>query len=245
MVILIVLAFIVTCITVDALVQYRKKKLQSKALNEMEETKNVFNELSLSIPKGLYFDKTHTWAFMEKNGAVKIGLDDFILHTTGSLTRIKMKNRGEQILKGEAAFVIIKNGKQLTINSPISGTIISQNIDLLNDSSSVAFSPYSDGWIYTIEPSNWLREMQFMVMADKYKEWLKNEFSRLKDFLAITMLPKNQGFVPVVLQDGGELKENFLSDLGPEIWEDFQAKFINTSKYDFGKSDSTFTIVNI
>jgi hypothetical protein len=34
----------------------------------------------------------------------------------------------------------------------------------------------------------------------------------------------------IVLQDGGELKDNVLSDLGPEVWEDFQTRFIDTSK---------------
>ena len=33
-----------------------------------------------------------------------------------------------------------------------------------------------------IEPTNWLREIQFFLMAEKYKEWIKNEFSTIKRF---------------------------------------------------------------
>jgi hypothetical protein len=68
-----------------------------------------------------------------------------------------------------------------------------------------------------------------LFMADKYMEWVKNEFSRLKDFLAYNRYTSNNEFVPVMLQDGGELKDNLLSEFGPEVWEDFQIKFINTS----------------
>ena len=91
-------------------------------------------------------------------------------------------------------------------------------------------SPYNDGWIYTIEPSNWLRDMQFLLMANQYKEWIKNEFSRFKDFLAVIQRSNNTELVPLMLQDGGELKDNILEDFGPEIWEEFQIKFLNTSK---------------
>jgi hypothetical protein len=31
----------------------------------------------------------------------------------------------------------------------------------------------------------------------------------------------------VVLQDGGELSDNSLSEMPPEIWKDFQKEFLN------------------
>jgi glycine cleavage system H lipoate-binding protein len=189
----------------------------------------VFNEGSVSVPKGVYFDKSHTWAFMEKNGFVKIGIDDFLLHITGPVNRLKMKNPGEKIHKGEPLLSLIQNGKQLTINSPISGTVKLNNNQLAEDSSMVNSSPYNDGWVYTIEPSDWLRDAQFLLMADKYSEWLKNEFARVKDFFAINCNRGNLEVVPIMMQDGGELVENVLENLGPEIWEEFQIKFINNS----------------
>jgi glycine cleavage system H lipoate-binding protein len=229
MVILIFIAFIVICITVAALVRYSRNR-KSKAPAFSSVTSRVFNEASVSVPKGLFFDKTHTWAFMEKNGLVKIGIDDFLLHITGPLNRVKMKNPGEQIRKGEPALNIIQNGKQLTINAPISGLIKFQNNQLVEEASVINSSPVHNGWIYSIEPSNWERESQYLIMADKYKEWLKNEFLRLKDFLAFNRQTSNAEFVPVMLQDGGELKDNLLLDFGPEVWEEFQTKFINTLK---------------
>jgi hypothetical protein len=32
------------------------------------------------------------------------------------------------------------------------------------------------------------------------------------------------------MQDGGELTDNPLEGLGPEVWEEFQSNFINISK---------------
>jgi hypothetical protein len=36
-------------------------------------------------------------------------------------------------------------------------------------------------------------------------------------------------YAQVVLQDGGALKDHALADFGPEVWEDFQVKFIDSA----------------
>jgi glycine cleavage system H lipoate-binding protein/ABC-type phosphate transport system substrate-binding protein len=189
----------------------------------------VFDEKSIVVPKGLYFDKSHTWAFMEIDGNVRIGIDDFLQHITGPVTRIKMKDPGEKIKKGEKIFSLIQTGKQISIHSPVSGTIKAQNEMLATNASPINASPYSDGWVYIIEPTNWIRETQFMIMAERYSEWLKYEFSRLKDFFAASLKANTLEYAHVVLQDGGDIIDNILSDFGPDVWEDFQTKFIDSS----------------
>ena len=190
----------------------------------------ALNENSIAAPRGLYYDKTHTWAFMEQDGMVKIGIDDFLKHVTGQLTQIKMKSSGEKVRKGEKILTVVRDGKQLNLYSPVSGFIRKQNESLLTTPSKINTAPYTEGWVYQIEPANWLREVSFMFMFDKYREWLEDEFNRLRDFLAVSANSNKVVYHHIVLQDGGELKDNVLSDLGPEVWEDFQTRFIDTSK---------------
>ena len=190
----------------------------------------ALNENSILAPKGLYYDKTHTWTFMEQEGLVKIGVDDFIKHVTGSITQLKMKSPGEKVRKGEKILTIIRNGKQLNLYSPVSGIIRKQNTFLSDNPAKINYLSLTDGWIYKVEPMNWKRESGFMFMFDKYREWLEDEFTRLKDFLAISANSNSVVYEHIVLQDGGELKDNVLADLGPEVWEDFQTKFIDTSR---------------
>ncbi|MCB8994253.1 MAG: hypothetical protein H6538_01455 [Bacteroidales bacterium] len=191
---------------------------------------NEFNETTVSAPKGLFFDKSHTWAFMEKEGFVKIGIDDFLQHVTGPITQVKMKSPGDKVIKGEQVLSIVQNGKQIKISTPVSGTIIEKNSVLEDEASILNDSPYNDGWIYLIEPTNWMREIQFLFMVDKYKVWLKSEFTRLKDFLTIYFKPGKPEFATVIMQDGGDLKDNVLCNLGPEIWEEFQTGFLEANK---------------
>jgi glycine cleavage system H lipoate-binding protein len=191
---------------------------------------SALNENIIVAPKGLYFDKTHTWAFMEKDGIVRVGIDDFLQHITGPLTKIKMKEPGEKVRKGEKILTIIRDGKQLNIYAPVSGIIREQNQQLLRDSSIMNSSPFSEGWVYMIEPKNWVREIEFLFMGEKYKEWLRDEFTRLKDFFTAAVMSNNAVYEHIILQDGGEISDNVLADLSPEVWEDFQTSFIDTSR---------------
>lgn len=213
----------------DSAIRYfkRDKTIQTTSSSILNP---VLNTNGLSVPGGILFDKTHTWAFMEQNGYVKVGIDDFLQHITGTISRIKMKKEGDKVKKGDQILSIIQNGKQLNLYAPVSGIIRETNTILDTNGSIVNTSPYNEGWVYRMEPSNWNRENQLLFMAEKQKEYIKNEFIRMKDFLAMALGTDKEMYAQVILQDGGELVDNTLSNLGPEVWEDFQSKFIDPSR---------------
>ncbi|MBS0011035.1 MAG: hypothetical protein KFF49_06480, partial [Bacteroidales bacterium] len=189
----------------------------------------VFDGDSVNAPGGLFFDRTHTWSFMEKDGRVKIGIDDFLQHTTGRITNIKTKDAGSRIRKGEKLLSLVQDGKQLDIYSPVSGRITESNRELKGKSSVINSSPYSDGWIYYIEPDNWIKETRQFLLGQDYRKWLESEFTRLKDFIASTVKTSDLAYSQVILQDGGEVREGLLENFGPDVWEEFQRGFIDTT----------------
>ncbi|PIQ33584.1 MAG: hypothetical protein COW63_05290 [Bacteroidetes bacterium CG18_big_fil_WC_8_21_14_2_50_41_14] len=189
----------------------------------------VFGEHSVKAPGGLFFDKSHTWAFMEKDGHVRIGIDDFLQHVIGIITRVKMKKPGDRIKRGETFLSVIQQGKQLDIYSPVSGTIFENNTKLQANPSMINSSPYSDGWVYTIASDNWLKEIKGLFIGNIYQVWIQYEFTRLKDFLSFNERSKSIKDLQLVMQDGGELKDHLLEGLDPEVWEEFQNEFINSS----------------
>jgi glycine cleavage system H lipoate-binding protein len=207
-----------------------RRRKQVKVDSEDITIAPALNVNSIKAPAGLLYDKTHTWVFMEKDGMVRIGINDFLQHITGSLSQIKMKSPGEQVRKGEKLVSIVREGKQLNLYSPVTGVIRKQNQSVLNNPAQVNNEPYDNGWLYQVEPLNWAREIRFMIMADKFKDWLDDEFTRLKDFMAASASSSTVVYNHIVLQDGGELTDNVLADMGPEVWEDFQTQFIDVSK---------------
>jgi glycine cleavage system H lipoate-binding protein/ABC-type phosphate transport system substrate-binding protein len=203
----------------------RSKK--GNVLIEPYETDENFDERTVTAPAGLYYDKSHTWAFMEKDGTVKVGIDDFMQHITGPITRVEMKKPGEKITKGELFLSLVQKGKQLKLYAPVTGTILECNDSLESNGFMLNTAPYSEGWVYRLEPTNWMKEIPLLSMAGKYTKWLSGEFNRLKEFLAFSSNTHKLEYFQVVLQDGGALRNNLLEDFGPEVWEDFQSKFID------------------
>jgi len=195
-----------------------------------KQLKNVFGALSsnmLRVPKGLFYSNNHTWSYLEKSGNARIGLDDFLLHVTGEVKFNCLKNPGDKVIKGELLAEIEQNGKQLKINSPLTGLIISGNTFLTETPGMVNEDPYGEGWLYKMKPSEWISETSSYYLADEAIAWSKKEFERFKDFMAETVKKYTPETSMLILQDGGELCDRPLSELPDEVWKDFQKSFLN------------------
>jgi len=225
---IVILSFLFVALLVSALLFFAKKGGVQPSPEKI--ARGQLNPESIGIPQGLLFSKSHTWSFMDRDGKVKIGIDDFMQHIVGPVTRVEMKKAGEKIRKGDILVKLVQNGKQLHLYSPVSGTIAEFNPLLKSDPSQLNASPYTSGWLYRVEPANWMKELQFMEMADSYRKWISDEFSRLRDFLATSIKVSRPELQYVVLQDGGHLKDHVLADFGPEVWEDFQTSFLDKAR---------------
>jgi glycine cleavage system H protein len=199
----------------------------------VKKIRSVVNTIStgiLRIPQGLYYNKSHTWTHLEESGMAKVGLDDFIQHITGEVKFTQLKNPGEMIRKGELLTQIDKNGRHLDIHSPISGKILKTNSLLNKDPELLNEDPLEKGWIYKIQPSNWIKETKSCYFADEATTWLTRELERFKDFLTGGPMRKySSDPAMVMLQDGGEIRDNVLSELPDEVWTDFQKEFLDLS----------------
>lgn len=199
-----------------------------RVYQQIREVVSILSAKILRIPQGIYFNKNHTWAHMGQSGVAKVGLDDFLQHVIGNIRLTNLKKPGESVQKGELLAAINQDGKVLNVYSPISGEVSEINSMLTEKPEILNSDPYDQGWIYQIKPSNWLKETQTCYLSEKATEWSKKEIVRFKDFLSRGAMRRfaNEPSM-VLLQDGGEIRENVLSELPDEVWEDFQKEFLN------------------
>jgi glycine cleavage system H protein len=203
-------------------------KNPQKIFRQIRESVSTLSAKILKIPQGIYFSRNHTWAHLGESGAAKIGLDDFLQHVIGNIELTNLKNPGQPIKKGELLTEIKQEGKLLKVYSPVSGEVLETNPGLNENPGIINSDPYDFGWIYRVKPSDWMKETRSYFLADKATEWSKNELLRFKDFLSGGAMRKFSSEPSMVLlQDGGEIQENVLSDLPAEVWDDFQEEFLN------------------
>jgi glycine cleavage system H protein len=199
---------------------------QVKKTRRLEKELGILTANILKIPQGLLFSANHTWTHMERSGNARIGLSDLLMHITGEVRFNALKSPGETIKKGELLAGVDQGGKHLKIYSPVSGTLTEINTALGSDPGLVNLDPYGKGWICKIKPTHWKAETAGYFLAEDATQWLNMELIRYKDFLAKEIGKLSPGSPAIVLQDGGELRDNSLSELPDALWQHFQASFL-------------------
>lgn len=182
---------------------------------------------SLKVPQGLFYSRYHTWAHMERSGVAKVGLDDLLMHITGEVRINRLKSSGERIVKGDLLAEIDHKGKLLKVFSPISGEITEANAALADSPGLINEDPYIKGWMYKIKPTSWVADTNSYFIAEDATQWAVQELDRFKDFLAASLGKYSPQPSNLILQDGGELRDEPLSDLPVEVWQEFQQDFLD------------------
>lgn len=192
----------------------------------IKEALGVLSEKILKIPQGLFYSKNHTWTHLEKSGNARVGLDDLLVHLTGQVELSGFMNPGDRVNKGDLLTQITQDGKYLKISSPISGEIMSANTSLEEHSETLSKDPYGKGWLYEIKPEKWLEETNNYYLSEDATNWSAKELSRFKDFISFSMKKHSPETSMIIMQEGGELKDNPLSGMPDEVWMDFQKSFL-------------------
>ncbi|MCU0459257.1 MAG: glycine cleavage system protein H [Bacteroidales bacterium] len=178
------------------------------------------------VPQGLYFSDNHTWAHMLRSGEARIGVDRLLVNLTGEVSLNILKESGTRVKKGEELSELVRDGKRLTVVSPVSGTVTGVNHELLDDASILSEDPYGKGWICSVKPENWLMDVAGSHFAADATAWLRRELERTRDFLAGAAARLTPGSHSVYLQDGGEPAGEPLASMPAEVWDDFQKEFL-------------------
>ena len=123
------------------------------------------------IPDDLMYTKEHEWA-KEEGGVVRVGITDYAAKTLNDVVYVtppKVDNKVEQ-LKSMGTVESIKAVSE--IYSPISGTVTKVNGQLDSHPELVNKSPYGEGWLVEVKPSNLVKERKALLNANAYADYL-------------------------------------------------------------------------
>ncbi len=145
-----------------------ERALMRKQLYEQEPPSEVELEVEEiaepAVPSDLYCIPEHSWAKLEEDGSVRIGIHDIYLTTIQNPSSIELPHKNETVNQGEVCLKIIDgNGNVHRIWSPVSGIIISVNKELERDSSLIMRDPYRSGWMLLIDPLRLREDLKNLV----------------------------------------------------------------------------------
>ena len=121
-----------------------------------------------------YWSKGQTWAKLESDGRVRVGLTDLAQGLAGKIRFIRIQRPGKSIDQGKG-FATMETGKWVgPLEAPISGTIEEINPALRRKPQALNSDPYGDGWIAVLKPSK-PEELQGLVHGEGLVDWYKKE----------------------------------------------------------------------
>jgi CheY-like chemotaxis protein len=132
------------------------------------------------VPGGAFLSPGHTWARIDPDGQVVVGLDDFGRRAVGRLERIEIPPAGTAIRRGEPVFTLRRGAGILRLAAPVSGTVAHVNPDLRRDLGLLKESPYDRGWVCVLRPSNLAEELPQMRIGKAVVAWYQDEIGRLR-----------------------------------------------------------------
>lgn len=170
---------------------------------------------------GLFYGNGHTWARLEADGSMRVGIDDFTRALLGGVDRIETAPAGAALGRRDAAFVLHRGDKSLGFALPVEGRITAVNAGVQAKPESLGEG--EGAWLVSVEPRRLARDLRRLRVAEDARAWLREETARLRGFLAAQMPPDAVG---ATLHDGGVPVEGVLAQLDAAAWEKFEAEFL-------------------
>ncbi len=215
---LLVILTVVLLVAVDATRLYLKRRRQT----ENHVAPPVLAFAQPNPPRGLFLDGSHTWVRLADSGEMRIGVDELFAQALGGADKVDLLNLGTKVRRGEPLAALWKNGRKMTVPSPVDGTVVTSNDFLENMPGELATDPYGNGWISCVWPVEHREALKPFTMGEAGKRWMEREVQRLSDFLAARVTGQ-PGLA--LAADGAHPAVGAAAHLEDDAWKEFQREF--------------------
>ena len=125
----------------------------------------------LKFPDDVRYVESHEWV-KEEGGRARIGITDYAQDQLGDIVFVELPAVGKSFSTG-APFGSVESVKAVSeLYMPIAGKVVEINAALENSPETVNTSPYDQGWMILVEPSQ-PEELKGLLSMQAYRDRLK------------------------------------------------------------------------
>ena len=161
------------------------------------------------VPSGLHLHPGHTWARLETDGLVTVGIDDFA-HRLVAPTAVKLPALGAHVAQGEPALTLSEGAGAVPMVSPVDGTVVAVNPALKGDAAALA-DPYGAGWLFKVKTPRLAANLRQLLSPPQANRALEDA--------AAALVHRTSPELGQVLQDGGTPVHGIARALAGDRWE--------------------------
>ncbi|MGJ5675002.1 glycine cleavage system protein GcvH [Mastigocladus laminosus UU774] len=105
--------------------------------------------MSLEYPQDLRYLDTHEYVRLEGEIAT-IGITSFAVDQLGDVVFLELPEIGDAVTKGDKIGTIESVKAVEDLNSPVTGTVIERNEEMIESPEQIAEDPYGEGWFIKV-----------------------------------------------------------------------------------------------
>ena len=143
----------------------------------MEYLELKVDKWTFTVPKGFFYNENDFWARIDDNIAT-VGITSYLQSKLSDIIFVSLPQVGTKIEQfGEAgSFESVKAA--LDVISPVSGSVVEINNDLVNSPDLANSDPYGKGWFLKIELSAFESDKENLADAKGYFEVMKKKVEK-------------------------------------------------------------------
>lgn len=122
----------------------------------------------MTNPPECRYARTHEWVRLD-NGTANVGITAHAAEQLGDVVFVELPGVGARLKQFERLGIIESVKAVSDLYSPLSGTVTQTNGLLLERPELVNLSPYEEGWMVKLSPSD-LSELDALMSSQKYEE---------------------------------------------------------------------------
>ncbi len=122
----------------------------------------------MSVPTDLTYTQDHEWLNVADDGNAVVGITDYAQNSLGDITYVELPEVGQVISQGETFGVVESVKAASDLFMPIDGEVLEVNAGLDEAPERINQSPYAEGWIIRIKPSE-PKQLADLLTAEAYE----------------------------------------------------------------------------
>ncbi len=106
----------------------------------------------------------NSWVKVEPEGTARIGVLHDVVKRYAKISSLRIVvEEGAKVKQGDKIAMILVGKATITIESPVSGTIVKINASVRTDPDIVRKDPTGEGWLAIIKPSNLDEDLKNLI----------------------------------------------------------------------------------
>jgi len=170
------------------------------------------------VPASLHFHPGHTWARVEPEGLVALGIDEFGSRLVGPLAGIRLPAPGARLGQGEVGWTLLARNRSVDMLSPVDGVVVEVNPR--------AFDPERpptgayDRWLVKVRPTRLGSNLRTLLTGEVARAWMATSVDALRRRLSPSL--------GLAIEDGGAPVDGLAPALDPDRWDELAREHFRT-----------------